>query len=97
MSAGEVDRNIGATSKSTPVAHSNELAPRRVSFSKSYNFELAAIKRITLSPWIVGDLANSVIQTLRQIDDCKGIKIFRLTLVDSEQWQRLALRLDPSI
>jgi hypothetical protein len=62
----------------------------RVLFTKSFEFDLAAIRRITLSPWIVKSLSDSVIATLRQVRGCERLKIYRSTLVDSEQWQRLA-------
>lgn len=61
----------------------------RVLFTKSFEFDLAAIRRITLSPWIVKSLSDSVIATLRQIKGCAKLKIYRSTLVDNEQWQRL--------
>lgn len=61
----------------------------RVLFTKSFEFDLAAVRRITLSPWIVKSLSDSVIATLRQIKGCEKLKIYRSTLVDNEQWQRL--------
>jgi len=62
----------------------------RVQVNRSFEFDLAAIRRITLSPWIVKSLSKSVIANLRQINGCKNLKIYRSTLVDSEQWQGLA-------
>jgi len=69
------------------VIYQNE---SRVLFTKSFAFDLTSIRRITLSPWIVKSLSDSVIATLRQIKGCERLKISRSTLVDSEQWQRLA-------
>jgi Protein of unknown function (DUF2971) len=57
---------------------------------KSFEIDVGAIRRITLSPWIVKSLSTSVIDSLRQIDGCKGLKVYRSTLVDSERWQSLA-------
>jgi hypothetical protein len=71
--------------------------PRRVSFTKDYKFDLAAVRAITLSPWIVGELADSVIDNLRQIDGCSLLRISRSTLVDNAEWKKLALKLDPTI
>jgi hypothetical protein len=62
--------------------------------SKDYTFDLSAIRRITLSPWIVRDLADSIINTLRQIDGCKQLKIYRSTLIDNAEWKKFALALD---
>jgi len=61
-----------------------------VETTKSFAIELGSIRRITLSPWIVKSLSGSVISNLKQIDGCKGLKIYRSTLVDSERWQALA-------
>lgn len=69
------------------VIYQNET---RVLFTKSFAFDVASIRRITLSPWIVKSLSVSVIANLRQIKGCENLKIYRSTLVDSEQWQRLA-------
>jgi hypothetical protein len=60
----------------------------------SKDYTLSAIRRITLSPWIVRDLADSIIKTLRQIDGCKQLKIYRSTLIDNAEWKKFALALD---
>jgi len=62
----------------------------RVLSSKSFEIDIASIRRITLSPWIVKSLSGSVIANLRQIKGCEKLKIYRSTLVDSEKWQGLA-------
>jgi hypothetical protein len=62
--------------------------------TKDYPLDLLAIKRITLSPWIVRDLADSIIKTLHQIEGCKQIKIYRSTLIDNAEWKKFALALD---
>jgi hypothetical protein len=70
------------------VVYANE---KRVLDTKSYEFDLSTVRRITLSPWIVKSLSDSLIENLRQIDGCGDLEIFRSTLVDSERWRSLAL------
>jgi hypothetical protein len=65
-----------------------------VALTKDYTFDLSAIRRVTLSPWIVRDLADSIIKTLRQIDGCNQLKIYRSTLIDNAEWKKFALALD---
>lgn len=57
--------------------------------------ELAAIKRITLSPWLAPALVDSVKDTLKSLEGCKGMRIYRSTLIDNKQWQKLAGRAAP--
>ncbi|MER9567421.1 hypothetical protein [Mesorhizobium sp. M0571] len=58
--------------------------------------ELAAIKRITLSPWLAPALVDSVKDTLKLLAGCKGMGIYRSTLIDNKQWQKLAGRVAPA-
>ena len=57
---------------------------------KDYPIELSWIRRITLSPWINKALFESLKKTLRSIEDCSRIQISRSTLIENEQWRRLA-------
>jgi hypothetical protein len=50
---------------------------------------LSSITRIILSPWIAKPLANAVISTLRSIEGCEKLKIYRSTLVENERWKHL--------
>jgi hypothetical protein len=61
-----------------------------VLMTKDFAINLASIRRITLSPWIVKSQSSSVIANLKQIEGCKNLKIYRSTLVDNERWQSLA-------
>jgi hypothetical protein len=54
----------------------------RVQFSKSYQIDLASIRRITLSPWIVRSLSDSVIASLREI---KGVRPTDNLSVDTDR------------
>ena len=60
------------------------------SFPK-YQFELSDINRITLSPWLSQPLVGNVRKLLRKIDGCEGLKIYRSTLVNFQQWKDLAV------
>lgn len=58
---------------------------------------LGHIKRITLSPWLAAPLAESVKGTLKAIDGCSKIKIYRSTLIDNPDWKKLAGRAAPVV
>lgn len=51
---------------------------------------LTAIRRITLSPWIPLPLVKSVKASIRAIDKCDRLKVFRSTLLENEQWKSCA-------
>lgn len=51
---------------------------------------LNTIKRITLSPWLPKSVVKEVKKTLNAIDGCKSLKIYRSTLVENEDWKKLA-------
>ena len=52
--------------------------------------ELDAISRITLSPWMPEALAEAVKETLKEIDGCGHLKIYRSTLIENERWMNAA-------
>jgi hypothetical protein len=60
-----------------------------------YPIEVDWIKRITLSPWMSKDLAESVKASLKAVKGCSEIKIFRSTLVDNVAWKKLTSRVHP--
>jgi hypothetical protein len=81
--------------KRDPFRHENEFriiyADRRVtSASRDVAIDIGCIRRITLSPWMARPLATSVIASLKEIDGCESLKIYRSTLIDNEKWQSLA-------
>jgi hypothetical protein len=51
---------------------------------------LHSITRITLSPWMPKGLSDTVIETLRCLNDCRGLRVHRSTLVENERWKRIA-------
>jgi hypothetical protein len=55
-----------------------------------FHVPLAIVSRVTLSPWLPTTVADNVKATLKAIDGCKALKIYRSTLVENEAWKRLA-------
>lgn len=51
-------------------------------------FELSAISRITLSPWLHPTLTDQVRSLLKRIDGCKGLRIYRSTLISNDAWKK---------
>ena len=58
-------------------------------FSLQVPIEVAAIRSISLSPWMHGSLANSTIAAIRAIDGCKKLRVSRSTLISNEKWKAL--------
>lgn len=54
--------------------------------------ELNAITRITLSPWLAPPLVPVVKETLKSLPGCSGLKVYRSTLIDNDQWKKLTGR-----
>ena len=50
---------------------------------------LACIERITLSPWIPAALSNHLKSTIKEIDGCSAMKVYRSTLISNENWKTL--------
>lgn len=51
---------------------------------------LSTIDRIVLNPWLPKTVAEHVKATLKGIEGCAGLKVYRSTLVDNEAWKRFA-------
>jgi hypothetical protein len=58
--------------------------------TKSFPVPLNAIARVTLSPWLPLPLADEVRRLLRAIDGCGKLSVARSTLLENENWKRLA-------
>jgi len=56
---------------------------------------LSAIDRITLSPWLAPALADTVKHTLKSLPGCGALKVYKSTLIDNKQWQKLTGRVAP--
>ena len=53
---------------------------------------LQAIRRITLSPWLSSSVVTHVKSTLKSIDGCESLKIYKSTLVENEKWKKFAAK-----
>jgi len=53
---------------------------------------LNAITRITLSPWLAPALVPAVKEALKSLPGCSGLRIYRSTLIDNNQWKKLTGR-----
>jgi hypothetical protein len=60
--------------------------------SESLRFHVpaSAVNRVLLSPWIPDVVAEQVKATLNAIVRCKTLKVKRSSLVNNEDWKRLA-------
>lgn len=48
-----------------------------------------AVNRIVLSPWIPKSVSDQVKATIKEINGCKTLKVFRSTLIENEGWKKL--------
>lgn len=79
--------------KRIPYKHENE--SRAVWESKTDEvlflnipIDLSSIVRITLSPWLHPSLRKNVINSLKRIDGCKSIPMWRSTLTENADWKK---------
>lgn len=55
--------------------------------SKDIPFELAAIRRITLSPWIPVSVSATVRSVISKIDGCAKLRVDRSSLLETALWK----------
>ena len=48
--------------------------------------DLNAITQVTLSPWLHPELVDSVRSSLKSIDGCNKLKVYRTTLISNDEW-----------
>lgn len=51
---------------------------------------LSTIDRIVINPWLPKSVAEHVKATIKGLDGCASLKVYRSTLVDNEAWKRFA-------
>jgi hypothetical protein len=73
----------------------NEFRAIHVDMNEAKEFErisisLDCIDRITLSPWTSEALVETVRKTMRGLDGCAGLKVYKTTLIENDKWMRLA-------
>ncbi len=57
--------------------------------SKPLGFDVDAIKRVTLSPWMPRPVAQSVAALLESIEGCSAIQVNRSTLIENGRWKNV--------
>lgn len=93
----EVDLEILPFTKRWPYGDEREYRAVYVNTDKEMlafpvPLALAAIKRITLSPWLAPALVEPVKKRLKSLPRCNGLRIYRSTLIDNKPWQKLTGR-----
>jgi hypothetical protein len=58
---------------------------------KGFAIDLACISRIILSPWSNKPLSDAIKATIRDIDGCAKLRVYRTTLIDNESWKSAIL------
>ena len=51
---------------------------------------ISCVDRVILSPWLPNVVSDRVKKTLKSISGCSKVKIYRSTLVENENWKKLA-------
>jgi hypothetical protein len=55
--------------------------------SRPIDFDIKAVTRVTLSPWMPKAVADSVIALIERIKDCSGIYVHRSSLIENGRWK----------
>ena len=66
------------------------ICPRTSGEPVRFHVPLSTVSRVVLSPWLPAAVANEVKATLKGIDGCETLKVYRSSLVDNRDWKRLA-------
>lgn len=53
---------------------------------------LSCINRIVLSPWLPKNVSDQTKRLLKSVEGCSKLKIYRSTLVENENWKKLAMQ-----
>ncbi|MGL5090217.1 MAG: DUF2971 domain-containing protein [Aeromonas sobria] len=54
---------------------------------KEITFDTSIIDRIVLSPWLPDPLVDTVKKTIKSIDGCENISIYKTTLLSNSDWK----------
>ena len=52
---------------------------------------LSTIDRIVVNPWLPKTVAEHVKVTIKELEGCKSLKVYRSTLVDNDAWKKFAM------
>lgn len=56
----------------------------------SVHISLSSIARVMLSPWMAKPLVDAVRKSIKSINGCESLKVYRSTLIENEKWKRAA-------
>lgn len=56
--------------------------------AKHVDIDLASIRKVTLSPWLPGPVADSVMDIVKRIDGCDRLSVNRSSLIDNDDWKK---------
>lgn len=56
--------------------------------TNSFPFSLAAIRRVTLSPWLAKPVANNVIRVIKALPGCAHLKVLKSSLLQNAKWRK---------
>jgi hypothetical protein len=62
--------------------------------SKRVAIDLPSIRKVTLSPWLPNDVADSVTQIIKKIEGCKNLNVNRSSLIDNARWKAVVTKND---
>jgi hypothetical protein len=99
LKLGEIrDRRIRATQlpflKRFPFENEDEFrliyeSKNKRSATLDVSVPLACIERVTLSPWMHPQIADSVKRAIHGIRGCRALKVYRSTLIGNAEWKKL--------
>lgn len=53
-----------------------------------FEIKLEFIRRIRISPWLPKSIVKSVRETIKSIDGCEDMEVYRTTLLDNVPWKK---------
>jgi len=53
------------------------------------SIKMVRLDAYVLSPWIPKSVSDQVKETIKEINGCKTLKVFRSTLIENEGWKQL--------
>ena len=56
---------------------------------KYIDIQIDSIQKITLSPWLPNNVAESVMETIKQINGCDKLQMNKSSLVDNSAWRKV--------
>jgi hypothetical protein len=93
----DVDLEILPFTKRWPYGDEREYRAVFVSADEDLKAFPGTIELASISPWLAPGLVDAVKETLKSLPQCDGLKVYRSSLIDNKQWQKLAGRVAPTL